>query len=79
MSNRFDFVAYDEMAKDQQAITKQLFVNLETVILSLAPGRSQSLALTALEESYMWVGKAIRDQQIERNHATILEEQRSNS
>lgn len=39
--------------------------------------RSKALALTALEEFYMWVGKAIRDDQILRNGSAPLQEDRA--
>ena len=35
--------------------------------LTLKDSRPKSLLLTALEEAYMWSGKAIRDEQIERD------------
>ena len=34
---------------------------------SLMPGRAKSLALTKLEECYMWIGKGLRDHQIAVN------------
>lgn len=77
--NRFYFVAYDELAKEQQAFVKEIFVTLEDTISSIDQGRSVSIALTKLEEAYMWVGKAIRDSQIERNNGADLEENRSDS
>lgn len=38
--------------------------------------RATSLALTKLEEAYMWIGKALRDDQIARNGSAELMEQR---
>jgi hypothetical protein len=77
--NRFDYVQYDEYAQADQAEFKAAFIYLETLIENLTNGRAKSLALTASEEAYMWVGKAIRDEQIERNRLTTLQEDRSNS
>jgi len=78
--NRFDYVAYDEIAKKEQAEFKDIFMDLESRIkLSEHNSRSASLALTKLEEAYMWIGKMIRDEQISRNGIANLEEQRSNS
>ena len=77
--NRFDYVAYDATAKELQANFKTLFEVLAKALEELGPNRPTSLALTALEESYMWVGKAIRDNQIERNGSADLEEGRSDS
>jgi hypothetical protein len=65
--SRFDYVQYDDVGKAKQADAKDLFTEVETAINTLADGRSKSLALTKLEEAYMWVGKAIRDEQIVRS------------
>jgi hypothetical protein len=54
-------------------------ISVESLIESLGKSRPQSLALTSLEECYMWIGKAIRDNQIERNGSATLLEQRTNS
>lgn len=75
--NRFDYVAYDQQAMDQQALFKKAFMELEALTEStLQPGRYKALLLTALEESYMWVGKSIRDDQITRNGTAPLQEAR---
>ena len=65
--SKFDYVEYDDQAKSQQSFYKVKFMELDSVVESLEPGRARSLALTALEEAYMWVGKALRDEQIARN------------
>jgi hypothetical protein len=79
MSNRFDYVKYDGYSITDQETAKALVQRLEALIETTGKGRSQSLALTSLEECYMWVGKAIRDSQIERNKKTVLQEERTNS
>lgn len=79
MSSRFDYVAYDEIAANTQESTKKLCLKLEACIESaLVNGRAKALALTKLEEVYMWVGKAIRDEQITRNGSAPLQEERKN-
>lgn len=78
-NNRFDYVAYDASAKSLQNDFKEAFTGLAQGIGILGNNRSTGLALTHLEECYMWVGKAIRDDQIARNEETELEEGRSNS
>ena len=79
MTNRFDYVKYDEIAVDRQAMFKTVFMNLETVVNSaLKSPRAKALVLTKLEEAYMWIGKAIRDDQIERNGSASLQEERGN-
>lgn len=76
---RFDYVRYDETAMERQAHCKKVCEDLEHAIsASIKPGRAQSLALTKLEEVYMWIGKAIRDDQIERNGSASLQEERNN-
>jgi hypothetical protein len=46
-------------------------------ILLVSP-RAKALALTKLEEVYMWIGKAIRDDQLSRNGTAELQEERNN-
>ncbi len=64
-AGRFAYVAYDAEASQKQAVFKTEVERLELLIESqLKPSRPSSLALTKLEEVYMWVGKAIRDEQV---------------
>lgn len=79
MSNRFDYVKYDDAAANTQARLKSGFVALEELIeLHLSGGRAKALVLTKLEEAYMWVGKSIRDEQIAHNGSAPLQEGRGN-
>ncbi len=64
--SRFDYVKYDEQAEGQQAFYKEQFYALDLAVSSLEEGRAKSLAITKLEEAYMWVGKALRDEQLKR-------------
>lgn len=74
---RFDSVEYDNLAVEKQAEFKRQFVSLAKDVEVLLPnGRAKSLVYTKLEEAYMWVGKAIRDEQISRNPQ---QDQRSDS
>lgn len=66
MEGRFDYVKYDETAVNAQAAAKDRMQAIESFIESLPKGRAQALALTKLEEVYMWIGKAIRDDQVAR-------------
>ena len=66
MSQRFSYVKYDEQSQAQQEELKDLFEEIESVVNDLPDSREKSLCLTALEEAYMWTGKAIRDAQIAR-------------
>lgn len=65
--SRFDYIRYDEISTKQSEFFKAAFESIEKeVMMSLSDGRAKSLALTNLEEAYMWLGKAIRDEQIAR-------------
>lgn len=79
---RFDYVKYDEKSVADQEKAKRLCEELETHIESLkvtATGsRPISLALTKLEEVYMWIGKAIRDNQKDRGSRTAHVPERTN-
>lgn len=43
------------------------------------PDRDAGDMLIAIEESYMWTGKDIRDNQIERNGSAPMQDERTNS
>jgi hypothetical protein len=77
--SRFDYVKYDEEAQQLQNAHKG---NLESIAghieASLVSPRAKALALTKLEECYMWIGKAIRDDQISRNGSALPREERKN-
>lgn len=79
MSNRFDYVLYDDVSSKQQALFKEKIQELEYLIdVELRSMRPASLAYTKLEECYMWIGKAIRDDQITRTGKAPLQEKRKN-
>lgn len=90
MSNpsRFDYVKYDKGAEEDQASAKKLVTSVETMIdgigyaqakLTPQTARAKASAITKLEECYMWIGKAIRDDQIARNGSAPLQEERNDS
>lgn len=67
MSRRFDYVKYDADSQGKQQTFKQMFEQIEKFALdALHDSRPRALLMTALEEAYMWTGKAIRDDQIAR-------------
>lgn len=78
---RFDYVQYDSIAANEQAKAKLAVQSVEMLIEQVAPGgsRPKHLALTKLEECYMWLGKLIRDEQISRNSTAPLQEERNDS
>jgi len=68
---RFDYVKYDVQSTEKQLSAKSICQEMEGFINEqLGAGRTTSLALTKLEELYMWVGKAIRDDQLARDVTT---------
>ncbi len=70
MSCRFDYVKYDPQATVQQDAFKTKFQELELMAESLKDGRAKALVMTYMEITYMWVGKALRDECIARNPET---------
>lgn len=79
-SGRFDYVKYSGTTALLQEGFKTHCQELEKAIeLLLGPGRATSLALTKLEEVYMWIGKALRDLQIATGRDNELQEGRSDS
>ncbi len=78
--SRFDYVKYDEIACALQEGFKLDVSLLEARIdAALISPRARALAITKLEECYMWIGKAIRDDQIARNGKAELQEGRTNA
>lgn len=69
-SMTFSYVKYDEESIKKQELAKALCEQLETFLHGLGAGRPQALAATHLEITYMWIGKAIRDEQLRRSPAT---------
>lgn len=76
--SRFDYITYDDIAQRDQLEAKKSAQALENTIEMIlpVPGRAKSLALTALEECYMWIGKGIRDDQIKKGESVELNEAR---
>lgn len=63
----FDPIQYDFHSKQLQQDFRQSFQQIAAQVrMNLPDSRAASLALTKLEEAYMWIGKSIRDHQIER-------------
>lgn len=79
-SSRFDYIRYDQMSADAQESLKKKYQEIEAMVAAHLPdGRAKSLCLTALEESYMWTGKGIRDSQIARDSLTAHVPERTNA
>lgn len=77
--SRFHYVKYDEESIRHQNHAEKLCDDLRAHLeTNLRPGRANSLAMTKLEECYMWIGKQIRDDQIARNGSAPRQEERKN-
>ena len=67
LAGTFDYVEWDEESQNNCDDIKKAVEHLEELILEyLNPSREASLAITNLEQVFMWVGKAIRRDQIGR-------------
>lgn len=60
-----DYVVFNTEIAQKHGHLKGLFELLIGEVEELGPSRPASLALTKLEEAFMWTGKALRDQQLE--------------
>jgi len=58
------YVAYDAAHQETSDTLKTFFDNVLHCVEGLRNGREKSIALTKLEESFMWCGKAIRNDQV---------------
>jgi hypothetical protein len=75
--SRLDYVRYDGQAQSTQEVGKNLACRIEAFIEQcIQCPRSKALALTKLEECYMWIGKGVRNDQIKRNGSAPLREKR---
>lgn len=75
MTQRFSYVKYDKSAVYKQEKLKEMFTQIENFIDdNFVKTRESALLLTALEEAYMWAGKAIRDEQITRSNGEFRHE-----
>lgn len=76
---RFSYVKYDDdIAIDQQGFRAAFELVEKQIEHSLPEGRAKSLALTKLEEAYMWIGKGLRDKQVARNGEVAEQPNRGN-
>lgn len=76
---RFDYIRYDDCSQKVQEEFKAKCIKLELMIETLIESpRAKALALTKLEEFYMWIGKAVRDDQIARGGSSEDVPERTN-
>lgn len=72
MSQRFNYVKYDEKSMRAQETLKEKFEAIEIMLEALPNTREKALCLSSLEVAYMWTGKAIRNLQMEREADPII-------
>lgn len=72
MQTRFDYVAWDDKAQNYCDALKSLCLTIEASINPMIDSREKSMAITKLEETFMWIGKAIRSDLIKRTAAANL-------
>lgn len=66
MQTRFDYVTWDERAQNLSDSVKSQCMCIEAMINAMTDSREKSMAITKLEETFMWVGKAIRSDLLKR-------------
>ena len=83
MTERFDYVKYDKNTTEISEGFKEMYSMLDDAIKSLDvtqnAGREKALAITKLEESFMWIGKMLRNNQIFLNGNADHLPERNNS
>ena len=67
MTERFDHIQFDEISLNKAHGLRVAFENVEDLLEKLPPSRQRLFCFQALEEAYMWAGKAIRDEQLHRS------------
>lgn len=63
--SRFKYIEYNEESQRLSNERKSQSEQYEKLINLLPESREKSIALTKLEECFMWVGKAIRNIQVD--------------
>lgn len=73
VEERYGYIAYDDKSKQLSAYIQGHLLTVESFLSNLPNTREKALAMTKLEEAFMWVGKAIKADQIERMKTAKLE------
>lgn len=73
MTTRLDYVSWDSKSEALQQSLKKFYQQIETMLdEELGGNRETCLAITKLEESWMWVGKAIKVAQEKRTESIAV-------
>ncbi len=59
VSSRFQFVAFSDKGTALNTAVREHLTEIETLINAMPPSAESTLSLRKLEESAMWLGKAI--------------------
>lgn len=65
--NKFAYVKYDDVTSAKSAMFKKMVEDLQQQIELLGAGREQQTASYKLEECFMWIGKALKEEQIRKD------------
>jgi len=69
----FSYVKFDDKSNETLKAFKTAFEGIETMIRALPDGPHKEQSIVNLEQSYMWIGKTIRDSQLRRECIGLLE------
>lgn len=69
---KFDYLKFDEIS---EALQDEFKLHYDAILIlseKIADKRCRNYLISKLEESYMWTGKGIRQDQINRTSESIL-------
>lgn len=86
-TKRFDYVKFDENTVAVSEVFKDCYSTMTDLLEQIelvdkagpSAHRAKAVALTKLEESFMWVGKMLRDNQVAMNGPSDHLPERSDS
>jgi uncharacterized protein YpiB (UPF0302 family) len=61
------YIKYDAHSMEKSIAIQDALMEVEALVMRLPDSKPRALAVTKLEEAFMWIGKAIRDEQVERS------------
>ncbi len=63
---RFDSVQFDDIRKRELQVIKEAFERIDHLVdTHLKSSREKAIAYTKLEEAFMWINKALKQDQLE--------------
>lgn len=70
-AKKYENIKYDNISQNHSDIIKVQFNTIEYLLGCLSGSRELILAQTNLEQAFMWIGKAIRSDQIWREDCVL--------